>query len=149
VTALIVHPDPGYNTFVDVAGADIIADDYIDHAIWDMMTPEDKQRWLLFTGKLIMSLKDIEIPDSTVACLADTQIQILMHILRNDLFADKPEQQVRVEYFNKMSIEYFKNNNLDDIVLNDIPAGAWDCLVSLGAAKPKFLGNVGVFRRTR
>jgi hypothetical protein len=149
MTALIVHPAPGYNTFVDVAGADTIAEDYIDHAIWDAMTAEDKQRWLLYTGRLITSLKNIEIPDSVVVCLAGAQMQILMHILRNNLYADKVGQQVRVEYFNKMSIEYFKNNNADNLVLSDIPAEAWSCLISLGATKPSFVGNVGVFRRTR
>jgi hypothetical protein len=149
MTALVIHPNTGYNTFTDVAGADTIADDFLDVELWTSLTPTQKQRWLLYTGTMIINLKGIELPDTAVDCLAKAQVMIILNMLKFNLLSAEGTQQVRMDYFNKMSIEYFKNNNLDNTIREDIPAGAWSCLVSVGADKPSSIGNVGVFRRTR
>jgi len=149
MTALIVHPANDFNTFVDVAGADIIAEDFLEHGVWEALSLEDKQRWLLYTGNLIMNLNGLKLPDTAVECLGKVQVDIAIHHIRYSIDAVEAKQQVRLQYFNHMSTEFFKNEGFDKLIPEDVPATSWPCLESVGVKKPQGCGGVLAFRRTR
>jgi len=147
--ALVLHPNTGWNTFTDVAGADAIADNMLDHAVWEALSSDDKQRWLLATGTMIKGLNGIEFPDTAVGCLGVVQVEIAVNILKHGLNEVEADQQIRIQYFNRISTEFFKNEFADGKVTPDIPYTSWGCLEALGAIKPSYAGGVGTVRHHR
>jgi len=151
MTALVLHPDPAYNTFYDVAGADNAADDLLSHATWSGLSAEDKQRWLLFTGAIIKNTKGFKAPDVADDCLQKAQLALIIHQVENKIQeVGGINQQLRTRKFDMLYHEYFKNTALDNAVVPDIPQDVKDCLALYGAVfTGDTVGGIGTFGRYR
>jgi len=149
MTALNTYPAVDFNTFTDVAGADTLASDSLSHELWDGLSVEDKQRWLLFTGRMFIDLEGFAPEAPQDACLAASQILVVLHQMKNGLQEEK-SQQHRVRKFDVMYEEYFKNDYADLSVVNDLPAEVRACLEANGAKlDTNTFGGVGTVRRHR
>ena len=150
MTALIVYPAAGYNTFIDVASADSLASDFLDHSIWDGLSADDKQRWILLTGRFIIGFDGFAPAAPQDSCLQQSQLTLIMHQLRNNLQSTETNQQIRIRKFDIMTNEYFKNNFADVQVIDALPKDVRACLEANGALiHQSTSGGVGSFRRHR
>lgn len=152
MTALVVYPALGYNTFVDVAGATLLADDYLSHTLWEDLAVEDQQRWLLRTGDILMGYEGFAPSSPADACLPSAQVQLVLFQLANGLGGLRHEtsQQLRIREMDVLKEEFFKNAGAEAYVVNNVPGSVLDCLRANGAIlMDTSCGGVGTVRRTR
>lgn len=151
MTALIVHPTADFNTFTDIAGADALSTDYLNHELWDALDVTDKQRWLLLTGSIITALDSFEAPELISTCLPKAQMMIVMHHLKYGLQESTygKQGQLKARKFDVLYREYYKHSSADRQVEDDIPAEARPCLEQYKVSGCTYVWGVGVTRRKR
>lgn len=152
MTPLVVYPNVPYNTFLDGTTATVAISDSLDHRLWDSLSSEDRHRWLLLTGKAMLSFEGLNPAPPTDSCLAEAQAELVLHWLSNNRTAalPKPEQQVRIKEFDFLKEEFFKSVGAEGFRVDVIPNSVLKCLEANGAYIPRrSSGGVGVIPRYR
>lgn len=147
---LVIYPADGANSFISLVDANAIILASLDHALWGALVMEDKMRWLMFTYEKFFLLKDFVPPTDLVdSCLPTAQAKTAVHSLVYSLNELKPEQQTRIDEMGPLSIEYFKNEQLDRLSIDDFPETVLPCLELYGVTSANVASGLGSFERTR
>ncbi len=148
VSALIVYPAEGANSFISLEDANTVIEDQLNYETWASLDDEDKTRRLLTIYKKFYLLVDFVPPDGEVDCLGEAQAIAALYTLQYDTLNFEPSQQTRVEKLGPLYSEYFKNTALDRLSVDDYPEEVWACLTTWGAQRTSIDG-VGTFYKPR
>ena len=125
MTTVVAHPTADFNTFVDVTGADVFANDSLDYRLWEALDTTTKTRWLFHSFNIMMLLPNFIPPDISDTDLGKAQVLIILNDLKYGITADELSQQVRVEKFGSLMLENFKNEFADRLTPAVIQKEAW------------------------
>jgi hypothetical protein len=148
MATLIVFPDPGYNTFVSLAEADAIAENYLLAGEWQSMRESKRELYLLEAFRTMHTLEGFTDPVNDAGCLKTAQCEIAFHDAHFGISTSDPsEAQIARQKAGPVEVEYFEKNG--GSTLSKIPATAWDCLKNYGATPPRAFGGIGSIGKTR
>lgn len=147
---ITLFPASNANSFISVADADSIINSELDYSLWGALTRDDKARWLIFAYQKFLLLKDFIPPaDLTDSCLPTANAMLALYSLKYEMNELQGEQQVRVEKIGPLYNEFFKNEFLDRLSLDDFPASVVQCLEIYGVLSANSVDGIGSFKRTR
>ena len=148
--SLIIYPAPGANSFVSLGDAESYIEPLINYSSWSSLSDDDKARRLIFAYEKFFLLKDFVPPADLIdSCLPEAQSRLAVYSLVYGTDNIAGEQQVRKEQLGPMLTEYFKNEGLDRLGVEDFPPIVVTCLAQYGVKNPNTIGVVGAIRKTR
>ena len=148
--SLIIYPTANSNSFISTTDADTIINSSLDYALWATLSLEDKMRWLIFAYQRFFLLKDFVPPtDLTDSGLPEANAILALYSLKYAQNELQGEQQIRVDKVGALYNEFFKNEQLDRLSLDEFPISVVRCLETYGVVAPNVVDGIGSFRRTR
>ncbi len=148
---IIIYPADGANSFISIADADSIIEASLGYAQWAALSEDNKARWLIYAYEKINVIPTFVPPvDLVGSCLPRANAYLAIYSLSYNLNIVGGEQQVRIDKVGTLTTEYFKNEQLDRLTIDEFPIPVVQCLADYGVEEsPNLIGGVGVTRRTR
>ncbi len=149
--ALTVYPTPGFNSYISVAEADLIAPDYLNYSFWSSLDEATKSQYLMQAFRVIGVLEGFiaPIPPADAGCLPTVQVQIAMNDVQYGISLKTYDtQEIKKEVAGPVSTEYFASYS-GALPPSIIPPIVVPCLKTFGYSPSLHVYGISTIRHHR
>jgi len=112
---LVIYPNAGYNSFVDLPQADTIAATLLGSDKYLALSEDDRKRYLIAAFNYIQALDGIEFPVAPEECINSAQVKIAVSEVNSPTFTSFGTQEIKSAKVGPVSVTYTEDTTVGGI----------------------------------